>query len=163
MVQSPTRSPRMVWQARLMGVVNVPMRLLLALPFATPLGNQLMLLHLRGRKTGKRYRQPVSYVADGNTLLTPGGGRWKLNLHPDECVRIRLKGRDVLARPELVKDADEVERLLRYMQQANPRIVSFAPVAGPDGRIERTRVENAVRFGFEIVRWHFDCAGARAA
>jgi hypothetical protein len=39
-----------------------------------------MLLSLRGRKCGKMYRQPVSFVRDGDTLLTPGGGRWKLNL-----------------------------------------------------------------------------------
>jgi hypothetical protein len=66
-------------QARLMAVINVPMRLILGLPFAPPLGCQLMLLHLTGRKSGKRYVQPVSYVPDGNTLLRPGGGRWKLN------------------------------------------------------------------------------------
>jgi hypothetical protein len=39
-----------------------------------------MLVYLTGRKTGRHYRQPVSYIRDGESLLTPGGGRWKLNL-----------------------------------------------------------------------------------
>src|SRR5262245_53329290 len=92
MTQSPVRSAQLERQARLMNVINVPMRLLLQLPFATPLSRQLMLLVLRGRKSGKVYRQPVSFVRDGETLLTPGGGRWKLNLREGECVRIRLSG-----------------------------------------------------------------------
>src|SRR5262249_52497079 len=61
-------------------VLNVPMRLVLALPISTPLGKRLMLAYLTGRKTGHHYRQPISYVRHGETLLTPGGGRWKLNL-----------------------------------------------------------------------------------
>jgi hypothetical protein len=56
------------------------MRLILGLPTSTPLGKRLMLAYLTGRKSGRHYRQPISYVRDGGTLLTPGGGRWKLNL-----------------------------------------------------------------------------------
>jgi hypothetical protein len=55
-------------------VLNVPMRSILSLPIATPLGKRLMLVYLTGRKTGRQYRQPVSYVRDAETLLTPGGG-----------------------------------------------------------------------------------------
>jgi hypothetical protein len=58
-------------QARMMGIVNVPMRWVLALRFATPLGNRLMLVYLTGRKTRRSYRQPVSYVRYGGDLLTP--------------------------------------------------------------------------------------------
>ena len=66
------RPGRMRRQAMLFRVVNVPMRRILGLPFRTPLSNYLMLLYLTGRRTGKSYRQPVSYVRDGDTLLTPG-------------------------------------------------------------------------------------------
>jgi hypothetical protein len=66
-----------------MRLVNLPMRRILALPFPTPLGKRLMLAYLTGRSSGKSYRQPVSYVKDGDSLLTPGGGNWKLNLEPD--------------------------------------------------------------------------------
>jgi hypothetical protein len=152
--QSSTRPGRRSRQARLMRVINVPMRFLLRLPVATPLSGQLMLLYLTGRKSGKRYQQPVSYVPDGDSLLTPGGGNWKLNLREDQPIRARIRGRDVRLRPEIIADLDEVERLLRRMMTANPRVTRFVPVMGPDGRIDRVRLEAAVRYGFRIIRWH---------
>ncbi len=97
-------------QQRVFRVLNVPMRAVLGLPFATPLSGRLMLVYLTGRKTGKSYRQPVSYVRDGAALLTPGGGNWKLNLADGRPERIRLRGKDVLARPEIVSDAEERRR-----------------------------------------------------
>jgi deazaflavin-dependent oxidoreductase (nitroreductase family) len=140
-----------------MRVINVPMRRVLGLPFATPLSRRLMLVSFTGRKTGKAYRQPVSYVRQGTTLLTPGGGTWKLNLRDGQPVRIRLRGHDVFARPELVNDPDEIERLLAVMSAANPRVRAFVGIPqGPDGRLDRTRLETAVRYGFRIVRWHLD-------
>jgi hypothetical protein len=142
-------------QARFMSVINVPMRAFLGLPFATPLGGRLMLVSLTGRKTGKHYRQPLSYVQQGNVLLTPGGGKWKLNLREGEPVRIRMRGRDVFARPALVSDIDEIERLLAVMTAANPSVASFVGIPkGPDGRLDRIRLEAAIRYGFRIVRWH---------
>jgi deazaflavin-dependent oxidoreductase (nitroreductase family) len=139
-----------------MSLVNVPMRVILGLPFPTLLSGSLMLLSFTGRKTGKKYRQPVSYVRDGDTLLTPGGGRWKLNLREEQPVGLRLRGRNVVARPEIIGDVDEVERLLRRMAAINPRVTSFVPVLGPDGQIDHDQVATAVGYGFRIVRWHLD-------
>ena len=139
-----------------MRLANVPMRLILRLPFPTPLGKQLMLLSYRGRKSGKSYLQPVSYVPDGDTLLSPGGGKWKLNLRDGEPIRVRLRGRNVSAHPQLIGDVDEVQRLLEKMAATNPRITSFVPVMGPDGEVDRRKLENAVAYGFRIIRWHLD-------
>jgi deazaflavin-dependent oxidoreductase (nitroreductase family) len=141
-------------QQRIFRVVNVPMRGLLSLPFATPISRRLMLVHYTGRKSGKAYRHPVSYVEDGDTLLTPGGGNWKLNLSEDRPVRIHLKGREVEARPELVRDPHEVEELLTKMMAANPRMASFIPFIGSDKQIDQEKLKAAVEHGFCIVRWH---------
>lgn len=103
MPEGPKRPLSRQLQARLMSLFNVPMRVLLGLPFPTPLSGRLMLISFTGRKTGKAYRQPMSYVRQGKTLLTPGGGNWKWNLKDSQPVRIHLRGREVLARPELVK------------------------------------------------------------
>jgi hypothetical protein len=114
-----------------------------------------MLVYLIGRRTGKRYRQPVSYVRDADTLLTPGGGRWTLNLHDGEPIRIRLGGRDLSADPELVDDPDEVERLLAVMTAANPSLQRFVRIPqGADGRLDRSSLDAALEHGFRIVRWH---------
>jgi hypothetical protein len=56
-----------------MGMVNHFTRPLLSLPFRTPISKRLMLVEFAGRKSGRVYKQPVSYVRDGDTLLTPGG------------------------------------------------------------------------------------------
>jgi hypothetical protein len=142
--------------ARRMSRVNGPMRFVLGLPFATPLSKQLMLLSYVGRKTGRAYRQPVSYIVDGDTLLTPGGGRWKLNLRDGEPITVRRRGRDETATPELVRDAVEVERLLRVMLTRNRRLASFVPFVAADGTIDRDQMDVALRHGFCIVRWHVD-------
>jgi deazaflavin-dependent oxidoreductase (nitroreductase family) len=149
----PSRLER---QARVMKMVNRPMRLVLALPFRTPLSSKLMLVSHVGRRTGRHYRQPVSYVRDGDVLLTPGGGRWTRNLRDGEPVELRLAGRRRRGRPELVHDPAEVERLLRHMFEANPRLARFVPFVGNDGTIDTAALANAVQHGFCIVRWHLD-------
>ncbi|HXC84682.1 MAG TPA: nitroreductase/quinone reductase family protein [Trebonia sp.] len=147
----------MARRARIMRAVNVPMRAVLSLPVATPLSANLMLISYTGRKTGKAYRQPVSYARDGEVLLTPGGGRWTLNLAGGRPVRIRLRGRDVAAQPELVTDAAEVERLLGVIAAKNPRAARFVPIPRrADGRLEPEALDAALRHGFCIVRWHLD-------
>jgi hypothetical protein len=143
-------------RARIMRLVNVPMRLVLRLPFRTPLNAKLMLLSYAGRKTGRAYLQPVSYVPDGDTLLTPAGGKWKLNLTEGVPIRVWLRGRKTWARPEFVRDADDVDRLLRLMMTGNPRITSFVPFIDPDGHIDRGKLEKALSYGFAIIRWRLD-------
>src|SRR5690348_5464588 len=91
---------------RLMRLINVPMRLALRIPFPTPLNRQLMLLSFTGRKSGRQYKQPVSYITNGGALLTPGGGKWKLNLREDTAIDVWLRGHRVKARPEFVRDPD---------------------------------------------------------
>ena len=141
-------------RARIMRAVNVPMRAALSLPFTSPLSGNLMLISYTGRKSGKAYRQPVSYARDGDVLLTPGGGRWTLNLAGGRPVRIRLRGRWSPARAELVTDPAEVERLLGVIGAKNPRATRFIPIPRrPDGRLEPEALDAALRHGFCIVRW----------
>ena len=147
--------PAMRRRARIMRAVDMAMRAALSLPFATPLSGNLMLISYTGRKSGKAYRQPVSYVRDGDVLLTPGGGRWTLNLADGSQARIRLRGRDEPARPELVTDPAEVERLLEVIAEKNPRAAKFTRSrARPDGRLDPGILGTALRHGFCIVRWH---------
>jgi hypothetical protein len=151
------RPPRMRRQARVMRFINVPMRRILALPFPTPLSKRLMLVYLTGRRSGRSYRQPVSYVRDGGSLLTPGGGNWKLNLEPGRPEQARLDGHVVTLRPDLIDDLDEVDQALMTMTSVNPRTASFIPIARrDDGHFDRDGLTNAVAHGFRIVRWHLE-------
>jgi deazaflavin-dependent oxidoreductase (nitroreductase family) len=141
-------------QARMMRMANVPMRAMLRLPFPTPVSGALMLVTHTGRVTGRTYRQPVSYVRDGDVLLTPGGGRWTRNLRPGEPVTVRLRGRDVVARPDLVRDPGEVDGLLRRMLAVNPRLARFVPFVERDGTTDGEKLATALGHGFCVVRWH---------
>jgi hypothetical protein len=142
-------------QARIMRTVNVPMRAVLRLPFRTPLSANLMLVSYTGVKSGKAYLQPVSYARDGETLLTPGGGRWTLNLKGGREVTLRLRGRAVPAHADLVSDPAEVERLLGVIAAGNPRATRFIPLPRlADGRLEPDALAAAIAHGFRIVRWH---------
>jgi hypothetical protein len=144
-------------QAQMMRMVNVPMRAVLSLPFPTPLSANLMLISYTGVKSGKPYLQPVSYARDGETLLTPGGGRWTLNLKGGRPVRLRLRGKTVPAHADLVDDPAEVERLLDVIAVGNPRAMRFIPLPRrPDGRLDPDALAAAARHGFRIVRWHLD-------
>jgi hypothetical protein len=142
-------------QAQFMRIVNVPMRAVLGLPFPTPLGSRLMLVYLTGRRSGRHYRQPVSYVQHSDALLTPGGGNWKLNLVDGQAVHIRLRGRDITARPELVSDVDQIEALLGVLVARSPRSANFIRIPrDAAGSFDRDALKNATRHGFRIVRWH---------
>lgn len=144
-------------QAWVMRGVNGPMRTVLGAPFPTPLGRRLMLVTLTGRRSGTIYRQPLSYVRDGNNLLTPGGGRWTRNLVAGQPVSIRLRGRDLLARPEVVTDADDVQRLLGVITTANPAAKAFIGIPMDHrGHFDQARLDAAIRHGFSVVRWHPD-------
>ena len=142
-------------RSKIFRFVNVPMRAALSLPFPTPLSRNLMLVSYTGRKTGRSYRQPLSYARDGEDLLTPGGGRWTLNMEGGRPVRIRLRGRTLPARPELVREPGEVERLLDVIVAGNPSAARFIPLPRlADGRLEPTALAAAIDHGFGIVRWH---------
>ncbi len=154
---SVQRPPRRAAQTAVFRVVNVPMRLILGLPFRTPLSRRLMLVHHVGRKTGTHYRQPVSYVRDGDTLLTPGGGAWTRNLHQNEPVRITLAGGTSMYRPDLVADPEEVDRLFAFMAARNPALNRFVPIPRTqDGHLDPEALRVALDHGFRIIRWQPD-------
>jgi hypothetical protein len=141
-------------RARVMRAVNVPMRAILGLPFPTPLSRNLMLLHYTGRKTGNAYRQPVSYARDGDTLLTPGGGKWTLSLAGGKPVRLTVRGKSLTVQPELVADPAEMDRLFGVIARENPQAAKFVPIPrDADGHFAAEPLALAIRNGFRIVRW----------
>jgi hypothetical protein len=63
------------------------------------------------------------------TTTTPGGGNWKLNLVDGQPVHVRLRGRDITARPQLISDLDQIETLLGVLVTQNPSRPCTAAVA----------------------------------
>ncbi len=80
-----------------------------------------VLLTVTGRKSGKRYTFPVSYIRDGETILvmTHRERHWWRNLQGgDVQLSVYVDGHELPARAEISTDRDVVARaLLRILQQ----------------------------------------------
>jgi hypothetical protein len=100
-----------------------------------------------------RVLQQVTYVRDSDTLLTPGGGNWKLNLCEDEVEQLHLDGQGVGARPELARDPKTVAELLKPMQAVSPGSARWIPMLSSDGSVDQGELGPALAHGFLIVRW----------
>ena len=76
---------------------------------ASRVGEHLVLLHLIGRKTGRRIDVPVAFrnASDGR-LLVLTNSLWRVNLRGRSEVEVTLRGRRSPAVAELVEDADAV-------------------------------------------------------
>src|SRR5207253_3642292 len=77
---------------RAMRYFNPVARFLLATPLHSLMSDRLMLLRFTGRKTGRSYTTPVSYVRVGDSLLVPGGGAWWRNLEGTSQTQVCLRG-----------------------------------------------------------------------
>ncbi len=98
-------------------VVNRVMRWMLSDPRrARRVGQHLLLLHVTGRRTGRRMVFPVAYrrLGDGRlTVLT--NASWRVNLRDRPDVAVTLLGRTRPARAELIEDADTVAAVYRSL------------------------------------------------
>jgi hypothetical protein len=83
-----TAPPRAVVTA-----INPFVRLLLRSPLHRLLDESVVLLHVTGRKTGRRYNIPVGYVDMEGKLTIVTVARWRVNLRGGADVEVTLRGR----------------------------------------------------------------------
>lgn len=98
-------------------VVNRVLGWLLSSPRrASRVGEHLLLLHLSGRKTGRRIDVPVAFrdASDGRLLVLTSSG-WRVNLRGRPDVEVTLRGRRCPATAELVEDVDAVAAVFRAL------------------------------------------------
>src|SRR5882762_9114858 len=129
--------------------LNPFMRLVLASRAHRMMSGRLMLLTFTGRKTGRSYTTPVSYVREGSSLLIPGGGGWWKNLGSGRRSQVLLQGTWHSVTPELVSAPNDLAMVLQRMLAANPAISIFTGVsAGPGGQPDPQALERERRRGF---------------
>lgn len=77
-----------------------------------------------------------------------------LNLRPRQFNSIRLRGRDILAYPEVVADPDAVDEFLQPIADANPSSQRFVGIPRqPHGHNDPQALRAAIDHGFCIIRW----------
>ena len=114
--------------------------------------NRLVLVAYTGRKTGRRYVKPVSYVRDGRDLLIPGGGSWWRNVE-DRPLTVRVDGSWRTATAEVIKDIWAMSDLLSTMLALNPALSVFTGIRrGADGRPDPKSLERAHNRGLVVLR-----------
>ena len=98
---------------------------LLHSPLHGVLSRYVLLLTYRGRKTGRRYTLPLSYVALGEHLYCctrPAESRWWRNLCAPAAVTIRRRGASLEAIAQRVDpQSSEARDALRRFIEVNPR------------------------------------------
>jgi hypothetical protein len=72
---------------------NPLVRMLLGSPLYGMLDDSFLVLHLTGRKSGRRYDIPVGYVDMEGRLAVVTVARWRVNLRGGADVEVTLRGR----------------------------------------------------------------------
>lgn len=72
---------------------NPLVRMLLGSPLHGVLDDSFLVLHLTGRKTGRRYNIPVGYVDMEGKVAVVTVARWRVNLRGGADVKVTLRGR----------------------------------------------------------------------
>jgi F420H(2)-dependent quinone reductase len=71
---------------------NPMVRMLLGSPLHGVFGDSVLVLHLTGRKTGRRYDIPVGYVDLEGKLAVVTVARWRVNLRGGADVEVTVHG-----------------------------------------------------------------------
>jgi len=83
---------RSVPPAALVKMGNPLVRVLLGSPLHGILDDSFLVLHVTGRKTGRRYSIPVGYVDMDGKLTVVTLARWRVNLRGGADVEVTLRG-----------------------------------------------------------------------
>jgi hypothetical protein len=87
----------------------------------------MMLMTYTGRKSGKTYTVPMSYLENEPALYTISSRNrvWWRNLRGGRDVTLRLRGKDIPARSESIEDEDLVfANLVSYFKTA-PQLARY--------------------------------------
>ncbi len=126
---------------------NPIIRLILLSPLHGLVDSGILLLKYEGRKSGKRYSVPVSYICDGDDYLvvTFKARQWWHNLKSIYPVRIRLRGKEIPATAQAVYDDPQlVSADLAIYLEHQPQLLKYFHVErNEDGSLNMEQVRQA--------------------
>jgi hypothetical protein len=113
---STTLSRRLPPQ-RLITLMNPLVRGLLASPLHAAVDAGLLTLHLTGRRTGRRYDIPVSYIDLDGRLIVVTQHRWRANLRGGQDIEVTHRGQRRPAHAEVDEEPASVGVALRHLTE----------------------------------------------
>jgi deazaflavin-dependent oxidoreductase (nitroreductase family) len=135
-------------------VLNLVMRGVLATPgLRRAVSDRVLVIEVVGRKSGRRYRFPVGYVATGDTLLIGTAGRWRRNLRPGQSVRVAIAHRTRTMTADVFTDEEHCREFYRQILAHNPVHGRYAQIrTEADGSPNAEDLRRALRRGTAVVR-----------
>ena len=97
----------------LLHAANPVVRLLLRTPLAGRLREQVMVVNVTGRRTGRRYSIPLSAHRIDGDLYALSSAPWKHNFRDGAAAEVLLGGKTTRMRGELIEDRAVVAELSR--------------------------------------------------
>jgi deazaflavin-dependent oxidoreductase (nitroreductase family) len=114
---------------RAQGLVNLVVRGLLRTPGLSRItGSRLITLYAAGRKSGRRYTVPVSYLAQGDDLLIGTSSGWARNLRTGEPAAVRFKAKIRLADIQTLTAEPDVVTAYAHMAAENPAFARLSRI-----------------------------------
>jgi hypothetical protein len=105
-------------------LLNRVMGAVLRSPLHGIASRSVMLITFTGRKSGKTYITPISYLREGDTVTAFSHARWTKNLAGGALVTLNIKNKEYQGRATLV--IDDKETIARELQHFLSRVRSDA-------------------------------------
>ncbi|MGE5335039.1 MAG: nitroreductase/quinone reductase family protein [Nitrososphaerota archaeon] len=128
-------------------------KLILGSPLHGVMSQRLLLITFTGRKTGRRFTTPISYLREGNVLTLGVGGSWWKNLRDGGQIQVRLRGRKRTGVTEVVTDEASMYEAYQVILAHNPTQARFMGITmDADGRPNPGALRQALRRRSAVVR-----------
>ncbi|MBM3144615.1 MAG: nitroreductase family deazaflavin-dependent oxidoreductase [Chloroflexi bacterium] len=110
---------------------NPLMRQLLNSPLHSLVSKNMMLITYTGRKSGKTYTTPVSCLEIEGALYTLSSRErvWWRNLRGGAEVSLRLQGKNIPARAQVIEEPEEIHKILGKFLETAPQFARYLNIA----------------------------------
>jgi deazaflavin-dependent oxidoreductase (nitroreductase family) len=111
-------------------------------PLHPLMSKKYLLLSFTGRKSGKKYTTPMSYIREADSLLMTTDSPWWKNLRGEATVTVRVEGHEHEGIGEAVTQHAEVVRVLGRLLDAQPGYGKYIGLkSGRAGQVDSTELE----------------------
>lgn len=150
---SQATSVRPAGKARSQRMLDSVMRSMLRSPLHGMVSKKMLIVTVRGRKTGKVYSNPVGYVESDGFLLIGTAAGWRRNLRSGEPVSITWRGRDTTADCEVIRAEEQIAEPYRIIIKGNPAHSRHSGInLDSDGNVNPDELRRALAKGTAVVR-----------
>ncbi len=130
-------------------LVNMIVRALLRSPLHGLMSSSVMVIHYRGRKSGRALATPVRYLAANGTIrcTTADYVQWWRNVQAEPGVMLRVAGELVACRGRVLeRDPVVLEPLLREFLEVYPQDAVYQDIRlNDDGSLNESDVSAALQ------------------